>query len=285
MSVATHPVGMDSLPDVDRPEDLAVAIRAARAGGDVVADYTAATGAPAATQKSHHNDIVTEADIEAQERILGELDAAFPDDGFVGEEDAESEGESDRRWIVDPIDGTSNFERGLGYFSTSIGLYENGDPALGVVHSPEPALDELFFACRGSGAYRLSGRGDEPEQIEVSGRSSLASAMVMINVSDRDRNLRAGDLELVEAVMERGAKFRRIGSAALDLSLVAAGRADAMLDRSLHEWDFAAGRVILAEAGGTVSTRPLDDGGYSVFGCTPEIRSAVEELFEGSLPV
>jgi myo-inositol-1(or 4)-monophosphatase len=273
---------MDSLSEVDRPEDLAVAIRAARAAGDIVADYATTAGAPAATQKSHPNDIVTEADVDAQNRIVRELQAEFPDDGFVGEESLDAEAQSDRYWIIDPIDGTSNFERNLGYFSASIALYDGGKPALGVVHSPEPALDELFFACRGSGAYRLS--AGDPERIEVSGRSSLSSAMVLVNVSDRDRHLRAGDLGLVEAVMDRGAKFRRIGSAALDLSLVAAGRADAMLDRSLHEWDFAAGRVILSEAGGTVAARAIGASEYAVVGCTPELRAPLEGVLEQFRP-
>jgi myo-inositol-1(or 4)-monophosphatase len=269
------------LEKVSRPEDLAVAIEAAQAAGDVMNRYRRKESMETDT-KGDQNDPVTEADFRAQERIVEIIGNEFPDDGFRGEEDLEKEGYSRRNWVVDPIDGTSNFERGIPHFCTSIGLEVDGELVLGVVYSPESALDEMFFACNGSGAYRVS--SGKLEELEVSGKSSLESAMVLGSINEREEYDRKRDLGLTRAFMDRGAKFRRLGSAALNLCHVASGEAEAVLYRYLYEWDYAAGKVIIEEVGGETGIWDTDDERVSFMGTNSELHERMDGIFESFRP-
>jgi len=194
---------------------------------------------------------VTAADRRAEEVLYGELEKARPGYGFLGEEGgARSGADATHRWIVDPLDGTTNFLHGIPQFAISIGLEREGTLVAGVILNP--ITDELFVAERGKGAFLNDHR------LRVAGREQFADAVVACGLPHLGR----GDLELFRkefaVVQEKVAGLRRFGSAALDLAWTAAGRFDAYWERDLSPWDMAAGIVILREAGGFVTD--LDGG-------------------------
>ncbi|MFQ8432471.1 inositol monophosphatase family protein [Amaricoccus sp. W119] len=196
-------------------------------------------------------DFVSRADMKAEQVIRDELTEARPNYGWLGEESEEVKGaDPTRRWIVDPLDGTSNFLHGIPHWAVSIGLEHKGEIVAGVVY--DPAKDEMFVAEKGAGAY-LNDR-----RIRVSGRRDLIEMVVGTGmVPSGGRHLPRTLRELAN-VVPRVAGFRRSGSAALDLSYVAAGRYDGFWQHGLKPWDMAAGIVIVREAGGFVG--PFDDG-------------------------
>lgn len=190
-------------------------------------------------------DLVTATDREAEDLIVGTIESAFPDHGIIAEESSPRPAGSAYSWYVDPIDGTTNFAHGYPHFAVSIALEREQELILGVVY--DPVREELFTAIRGQGA-RLNGR-----QIAVSQVGSLGESLVGTGFP-YDRRLH-GDFYLAfyrEAVL-RSQGVRRGGSAALDLSYVAAGRLDAFWEWKLKPWDVAAGRLLVEEAGGEVS--------------------------------
>lgn len=191
-------------------------------------------------------DFVTAADIRAEETIYAELSRARPGYGFLMEERGLIEG-SDRthRWIVDPLDGTTNFLHGIPLFAISIALERDGDLIAGLIHNP--VSGETFTAERGKGAFL------DDRRIRVAARERLEDAVVTVGIPHRGRPDHALFLRECAIVMENVAGIRRTGSAALDLAWVAAGRFDAFWERNLSPWDIAAGLVILREAGGYVS--------------------------------
>jgi myo-inositol-1(or 4)-monophosphatase len=191
-------------------------------------------------------DFVSRADIRAEQAIFEALSAARPKYGFVMEERGEIEGpDNSNRWIVDPLDGTTNFLHGLPQFAISIALERDRKPYAGVVFSP--ATDELFWAEKGEGAY-LNDR-----RIRVSTRSDLRECLFACGLPFAGRPGRERALCETAAVLEKTPGVRRFGAAALDLAFVAAGRFDAFWERDLNPWDVAAGAVLVREAGGMVS--------------------------------
>jgi myo-inositol-1(or 4)-monophosphatase len=199
---------------------------------------------------------VTAADRKAEEIVREELAKARPDYGFLGEEGGESQGtDKSHRWIVDPLDGTTNFLHGIPHFAVSIALERDGVIVAGLVYNP--ANDDMFFAERGKGAF-LNDR-----RIRVAARTKLNDAIVVCGLPHYGR----GDLELarheIAAAQANFAGLRRYGAAALDLAWVAAGRFDAYWERDLSPWDMAAGIILVREAGGFVSDI---DGGEAIFG-------------------
>jgi myo-inositol-1(or 4)-monophosphatase len=194
---------------------------------------------------------VTAADRRAEEIVHEELSKARPDYGFLGEEGGAREGaDKSHRWIVDPLDGTTNFLHGIPHFAVSIGLERDGAIVAGLVYNP--ANDDLFLAERGKGAY-LNDR-----RIRVAARKRLAEAVVACGLPHYGR----GDLVLarheIAAAQQNYAGLRRYGAAALDLAWVACGRLDAYWERDLSPWDIAAGSLLVREAGGFVTD--LDGG-------------------------
>jgi myo-inositol-1(or 4)-monophosphatase len=190
---------------------------------------------------------VTAADRKAEETVRVELAKARPDYGFLGEEGGAREGtDKAHRFIVDPLDGTTNFLHGIPHFAVSIALERDGAIVAGVVYNP--ANDEIFVAERGKGAY-LNDR-----RIRVAGRQKLADAVIACGMPHFGRG---GDLALARAeIAQAQAQFaglRRYGAAALDLAWVACGRLDCYWERSLSPWDVAAGSLLVREAGGFVS--------------------------------
>ncbi len=199
---------------------------------------------------------VTAADRRAEETVREELAKARPDYGFLGEEGGAHAGaDKSHRWIVDPLDGTTNFLHGIPHFAVSIALERSGAIVAGLVYNP--ANDELFVAERGKGAYL------NVKRIRVAARVRLAEAVVACGLPHYGRG---GDLALARAeiaVAQREfAGLRRYGAAALDLAWIAAGRLDAYWERDLSPWDLAAGSLLVREAGGFVSDL---DGGDAIF--------------------
>jgi myo-inositol-1(or 4)-monophosphatase len=189
---------------------------------------------------------VTAADRRAEEMLREDLEKARPGYGFLGEEGGFHEGaDKSHRWIVDPLDGTTNFLHGIPHFAVSIALERDGAIVAGMVYNP--ANEDLFLAERGKGAY-LNDR-----RMRVAARSKLAEAVVACGLPHYGR----GDLEQAHreifAAQQHFAGLRRYGAATLDLAWVAAGRLDAYWERDLSPWDIAAGTILVREAGGFVS--------------------------------
>tara|TARA_B100000686_G_scaffold347572_2_gene436578 strand:+ start:156 stop:977 length:822 start_codon:yes stop_codon:yes gene_type:complete len=196
--------------------------------------------------KKGPGDFVTEADRRTEHILYEELSKARPSYGFLMEESGviENDGASER-WIVDPIDGTTNFLHGIPHFAISIGLEREEELVAGVVY--EPIRDELFWAEKNAGAY-LNRR-----RIRVSDRTKLTDSLLATGVPFGNRGGKVSFVAMLNAVMEKTSGVRRFGSAALDLSWVAAGRYEGFWESGLSPWDIAAGIVIVREAGGLVS--------------------------------
>ena len=172
------------------------------------------------------------------------LQRARPGYGFLMEESGEVAGDGVHRWIIDPLDGTTNFLHSIPHFAISVALERGGDIVAGLVYNP--VQDELFWAERGHGAF-LNDR-----RLRVSGRKNLGEALVGTGIPFQARGDHPAYLRQLAAVMARTAGVRRMGAAALDLAYVAAGRLDAFFEYDLNAWDVAAGALLVREAGGFV---------------------------------
>ncbi|MEY2992074.1 MAG: hypothetical protein RI946_1468 [Pseudomonadota bacterium] len=215
------------------------------------------------------SDFVTRADTAAEQIIRDELMAARPTYGFLGEETGEIEGQDPtRRWIVDPLDGTTNFLHGLPHWAVSIALEHKGQIVAGVVY--DPTKDEMFFAEKGAGAWMNESR------IRASVRNRIDESLYATGIPFATRGELPATLKDLANLMPACAGVRRFGAASLDLAYVAAGRYDGFWERSLQVWDMAAGIVIAKEAGAIVEgiaphSNPLD---------TNDILVANEPQFE-----
>ncbi|TPL47486.1 inositol monophosphatase family protein [Mesorhizobium sp. B2-4-6] len=199
-------------------------------------------------------DYVSQADRKAEEIVFAELSKARPGYAFLMEERGAVEGEdAQHRWIVDPLDGTTNFLHGIPVFSVSIALERQGQIVAGVVYNP--AMDELYTAERGGGAFMNDRR------LRVAGRSKLTDAIIGCGVPHLGRGQHGNFLIELRNVMAEVSGVRRLGSAALDLAYVAAGRMDGFWETGLSSWDIAAGILLVREAGGFVSDM---DGGQDM---------------------
>lgn len=240
------PTGAASMAGVpDLAALLELAVTTAHEAGELI--RAASFSDPeAVTTKTSATDLVTETDRAVEALIAERLLAARPHDGILGEEGACQSGRSGVQWVIDPIDGTTNFAYGYPAFCTSIAAEIDGDAVVGVVH--DPVRRQTFSAQRGGGAW-LDGR---PATIRPPG-PPLAHALVGIGFSyDADR--RAAQGAVLAQVVPQVRDVRRGGSAALDLCTVGCGRLDAYYERGLQHWDHAAGALIAAEAGAWVGT-------------------------------
>ncbi len=221
-------------------EFLTAAEEAARTAGGILQDwagrFTVSEKGPA--------DLVTEADVASQEAIHEILHSRFPDHGFLGEEGLNSSPNAEYRWIIDPLDGTSNYVHRFPYYAVSIGLERRGQLVAGVIL--DPTRGELFSAAAGQGAT-LDGRPIRSSQFD-----QLSQAMVIASFPP---GVRADSLPIKRflTVLGHAQTIHRSGSAALNLAYIAAGRLDGFWSASLKPWDVAAGAVIVAEAGGRVT--------------------------------
>lgn len=211
--------------------------------------------------KSNVYDVVTRADRESEACIARMIAARYPSHALLGEEEgARGAAQSDYRWVVDPLDGTTNYSQGLPVFAVSIALQHCGRTVAGVVYAPY--LDELFTAVRGGGAF-LSVRGAAAQRLHVSDKSALAESVIATGFPyDKDVDPDNNSAN-VARIMPHVRDLRRMGSAAYDLACVASGMLDGFWELALHEWDVCAASLIVEEAGGEV--RPLrPDRGVSV---------------------
>jgi myo-inositol-1(or 4)-monophosphatase len=192
-------------------------------------------------------DFVSAADLKAEKTLREELQKARPGYGFLMEESKEipASDDSGRRWIIDPLDGTSNFLHNLPHFAISIALEERGEIIAGLVY--DPIKEDLFHAEKGTGAY-LNGR-----RMRVSARSRLTDCLIATGAPFAGKGDRPQFLGEIDGVMANTAGIRRWGAAALDLAYVAAGRFDGFWERDLAPWDIAAGLILVRESGGYVS--------------------------------
>ena len=197
-------------------------------------------------------DFVTRADRAAEEIIREELTEARPNYGWLGEETGAAEGKDPtRRWIVDPLDGTTNYLHGMPHWAISIALEHKGEVVAGVVF--DPAKDEMFYAERGAGAW-LNGR----QRLRVSGRTAMAETVHATGVPFAASRHLPATLKDIGRLMPVCAGLRRWGAASLDLAYVAAGRFDGYWERGMNPWDLAAGILLVREAGGLVE--PIREG-------------------------
>jgi myo-inositol-1(or 4)-monophosphatase len=192
-------------------------------------------------------DLVTRADGEVETLIAERVRAAYPDHGFLAEEGTVREG-GVYRWIVDPLDGTTNFAHGLPWFAVSIALEYRGEVSLGVVY--HPPLDEIFIAERGRGAWAAV-RGDTFTRLAVSPTEELSAALLSTGLPGPER--RSRHLRTIPQFIEHTREVRIMGSAAINLAYVAAGRLDGFWEPGLNLWDIAAGILLVEEAGGQVT--------------------------------
>jgi myo-inositol-1(or 4)-monophosphatase len=246
---------------------LDAAIRIAGQAGALALGMRPAPGDAAAATLKGRQDWLTEADGATERFVSAALAAAFPQDGFQGEETGQGRA-GQLRWVVDPIDGTSNFARGGSRWCVSLGLIEGRTPLLGVICAP--ALCETFAARQGAGAT-LNGA-----PIRAAGTTDLARGVVECGWSPRLPN--PPYFTLVSDVMGTGAMMRAGGSGAMALADVAAGRLDGYVERHINLWDVAAGLAILAEAGAQVSPFLDGDGathGNPILAAAPGIAEAL----------
>jgi myo-inositol-1(or 4)-monophosphatase len=221
-----------------------IAVRAARRAGELMVRQLNQLEALPVVEKSR-NDFVTQVDHMAEAAIIEVIRDHYPDHAILAEESGAS-GDHEYQWIVDPLDGTTNYVHGFPVFAVSIGVARRGELEHGVVY--DPLRQEIFSASRGQGA-QLDGR-----RIRVSKRTTLQQSLVATGFPYR-ANLMHLDryLNMLRAVMLESSGVRRPGSAALDLCYVAAGRVDAFFELGLSKWDMAAGALIVREAGGRIS--------------------------------
>jgi len=222
---------------------LNIAVRAARSAGNVIIRNLDRLDGLAVHTKAR-NDFVTEVDQQAEREIIGILRKAYPHHGILAEESGLTDGD-EYQWIIDPLDGTTNFLHGFPQFAVSIALRHKGRLEHGVVY--DPMRQELFTATRGAGAT-LNDR-----RIRVSKRPSLDGALLGTGFPFKEQHHLDAYLDMFRALFPRTAGIRRPGSAALDLSYVAAGRLDGFWEIGLNIWDMAAGVLLIQEAGGLSS--------------------------------
>ena len=229
------------------------AVAAARFGGEVLlANWRNLPHG--SVEEKQKNDFVTHADRESEERIVATIRERFPQDAFLGEEGGAQRGfaPDSRVWIIDPLDGTSNFVSGFPFWCVSIAAREGKHLVAAVVW--DPLRDEMYTAERGAGAWRNQTR------LSVTGRPSLEGAFVATGFPFRNRHKIDSYLALFKAVFVHARAIRRAGSAALDLAYVAAGVFDGFFEFRLSPWDIAAGALLIQEAGGELTDFDGGDG-------------------------
>ncbi len=222
---------------------LTIAVKAARRAGSIITRASQDVGALTVRSKTY-NDFVSEVDHAAERSIIETLQDAYPDHGFLGEESGADRIDAENVWIIDPLDGTTNFLHGFPQYSVSIALMQQGVLTQAVVYDPN--RNDLFTATRGRGAYL------NDKRIRVSNRSKLQESIIGTGFPFRDFAHLDAYLGMFKDMIKKTSGLRRPGSAALDLAYVAAGWYDGFWEINLSKWDIAAGALLVQEAGGIV---------------------------------
>jgi myo-inositol-1(or 4)-monophosphatase len=249
---------------------LNIAVRAARRAGSII-NRSALAGGGFQVKSKRANDFVTEVDREAEAAILEVVHKAFPDHGFLAEESGASGQDSEFRWIIDPLDGTTNFIHGFPQYCVSIAVEHRGALEHAVIY--DPVRDELFTASKGRGAF-LNDR-----RIRVSKCQRLGDALIGTGFPFKELTRADLYLKQLKSVMGTSSGVRRAGAAALDLAYVACGRLDGFWELGLSPWDMAAGALVIQEAGGLVG----DLQGDQTFMESGDVCAAAPKLFTGLL--
>src|SRR5262245_36403717 len=256
---------------------LNIAVRAARSAGEIIVRSMNRLESLQIASKGR-NDFVSEIDRAAEAEIIGRIKKLYPSHAFLAEESGES-GKGDTVWIIDPLDGTTNFLHGFPTFAVSIACQVRGRLEHAVIY--DPMRQEFFTASRGQGAHL------ENHRMRVSKQRGLEGALIGTGFPYR-ANIQYLDayLAMLKTVMEQTAGVRRPGSAALDLAYVAAGRTDAFFEIGLKPWDTAAGTLLIQEAGGRIGT--LSGGAYAQGGNliagSPKVYAALVEALAPHVP-
>jgi myo-inositol-1(or 4)-monophosphatase len=222
---------------------LNTAVKAARRAGNLIYRYSDRIDHLTVTKKSHA-DFVSEVDRAAEQTIIQALLEAYPDHAILAEESG-TQGESEYVWIIDPLDGTTNFLHGFPQFAVSIALQHNGIITQAVVY--DPTKNELFTATRGRGAFL------NDKRLRVTKRFNLEDSLIGTGFPYTKFEHMDAYINIFKELMQKTSGLRRPGSAALDLAWMAAGRYDGFFETGLHAWDIAAGTLLITEAGGMVS--------------------------------
>lgn len=260
--------------DALHAELLQLALQAAARAGDLLRDGRPADLAVAAT-KSSPVDVVTEMDLAAEKLITGLIADRRPDDGFLGEEGAATEGTSGVRWVIDPLDGTVNYLYGLPTWAVSIAAEQDGETVVGVVTAP--MRGETFHAVRGRGAWATGAWAGE-RKLSCRSAAPLDQALVSTGFA-YVAEVRTRQAEVAQHLIPLVRDIRRGGSAAIDLCDVAAGRLDGYYERGLNPWDFGAGDLIAREAGALTGGRPGEPVSRDLtIAATPAVFGPLQEL-------
>ncbi|MFT4130543.1 inositol monophosphatase family protein [Labrys sp. (in: a-proteobacteria)] len=252
--------------DIDRRHRFAQ--DCARQAGAIARHYFRSGEALSSAEKGRH-DPVTQADLEIDRFLIDQLAGAFPADGILTEETGGAPAR--HLWVIDPIDGTLNFARGIAHFAVSIAFCVDGQTESGVVY--DPVSNEIFTARRGQGAF-CNGR-----PIRV--RAARGPSDAIVDAGYSLRHPAADYLGLIGNLLGQGYAFVQNGSAAMGLAAVACGRIDGFCELSLKSWDVLAGLLLVEEAGGWTSDFPHGPGlleGHKVLACTPSIRQSLQDL-------
>jgi myo-inositol-1(or 4)-monophosphatase len=249
---------------------LNIAVRAARRAGSII-NRAALGGDALVVRAKQANDFVTQVDRAAEEAIIEIVHKAYPDHGFLAEESGRSASDAEYRWIIDPLDGTTNFIHGFPQYGVSIAIEHRGALAHAVVY--DPVKNELFTASKGRGAF-LNDR-----RVRVSKCPRLQDALVGTGFPFKEASRLEIYTRQLRRLMQTSAGVRRAGAAALDLAYVACGRLDAFWELGLAPWDMAAGSLLIQEAGGLVA----DLQGEAGFMESGDISAATPKVFPALL--
>jgi len=254
-----------------------IAIRAARRAGNIMLRALDRLDTLKVEEKQHH-DYVSEVDRRCETEIIRTIRRAYPDHAILGEEGG-GQGHNEVRWIIDPLDGTTNFLHGIPHFAVSIAVEIRGRLAHGVIY--DPVKNELFTASAGSGAQFNDRR------IRVSPRPSLAGALLGTGIPFREDQDLDAYLATLKALIQDTAGVRRPGAASLDLAYVACGRFDGFWEFGLHYWDLAAGVLLVQEAGGMVTDFRGGDGyikSGNILCANPKLHDRMLRILTKTLP-
>ena len=257
---------------------LNIAVRAARSAGNIIMRYADKVDSLSVTSKAR-NDFVTEVDKMAEQEIIGILKRSFPDHSILAEESGLQGDNDEYQWVIDPLDGTTNFVRGFPQFAVSIALKHKGILDQAVVY--DPVRQELFTASKGAGA-QLNNR-----RLRVTKQKELEGALLGTGFPFRQQQYLDAYMGMFKALFPDTAGIRRAGAASLDLAYVAAGRLDGFWEFGLSEWDMAAGALIIKEAGGIATNfrgqdNYLDTG--NIIAGTPKIHHAILREIQAYIP-
>lgn len=203
-------------------------------------------------ERKDNGSLVTEADKNSQKIIKNKIQESFNEDGFLGEESNLYTGNSDRIWVIDPLDGTFNFDKGFKQFCISIALKVEGEVVLGIVYSPDTSNSNSYFAVKNQGSYKINENLENLTRISISSKKEFKEATFFLTTFDIYEDEIEKETNLLTELASRGGVQRQLGSCAIEMCKVASGQVDMQINPLSEEWDYSAGKIIIEEAGGQV---------------------------------